>query len=264
MIYDSRSEDMDEKSVLAEMNPAVKLFCLLFLTVSYILVDTGFGLLFSLAFLFALLYLSQLDFTVISSAVRRLLPLLIFVTLLNFCFSSPASAFIRWWVFAPSVMGVLRGLWICLKIIEIVVIFDMFNALTEPAELFSPLAVLFRPFSVIGIAPEQIAIAVSSSFWFIEYLKKKFSEISQLKKNSGAVLDVGAGRLDPTEKINLLMPVLYEAFWTARERAALLEARGVPVYLRKNADFPKSISLYDYCAVTVCAAFFAVQMIIFR
>lgn len=264
MICDSRSEDMDERSVFAEMNPAVKLFCLLLLTVSYILVDTGFGLAFSLAFLFALLYLSQLDFTMISSAIRRLFPLLFFIILLNCCFSSPDTAFIRWWIFAPSVMGALRGLWISLKITEIVVLFDMFNVLTEPVELFSPLAVLFRPLSVLGIAPEQIALAVSSSFWFVEYLKKKFSEISQIRKNSGVIRDAVSAGSSLTEKISLLMPVFYEAFQTARERAAVLEARGVPEYLRNNTGFPKDISLYDYCAITVCIAFFAVQMIIFR
>lgn len=262
MIYDSPGEAMDEKSVLSQMNPAVKLFCLLFLTVSYILVDSGFGLVFSVVFLLILLYLSQLDFRVVSSAIKRLFPLLIFVAFLNGCFASPDTAFFRWWIFAPSVMGALRGLWIALKIVEIVVLFDMFNALTEPSELFSPLAVLLRPLSLLGIAHEQIALMVSSSFWFLGYLNKKFSEISHLH-SSGEIGKAMSDPSDPAEKTRLLMPVLYDAFQTARERAALLEARGVPEYLRDHSDFPKNISLHDYCAVTVCAAFFAVQMIIF-
>ena len=264
MIYDSPGEAMDERSVLAQMNPAVKLFCLLFLTVSYILVDSGFGLAFSVVFLFVLLYLSQLDFRVLSSAMKRLFPLLLFVTFLNGCFASPDTAFFRWWIFAPSVMGTLRGLWIAVKIVEIVVLFDMFNALTEPAELYAPLAMLFRPLSLLGIAHEQIALTVSSSFWFLDVLKNKFSEIAQMHSDSGVIGKAMSGRSDPAEKTRLLMPVLYDAFQTARERAALLEARGVPEYLKNHSDFPKTILLADYCAVTVCAAFFAVEMIIFR
>ena len=263
MIYDSHGEDMDGRSVYDEVNPAVRLFCLLFLTVSYILVDSALGHLFAFAFLLALLYLSQLDFSEVLSSVKWLLPLLLFVIFLNFCFSSPQTAFFKCWVFAPSVPGAVRGALICLKISEITVLFDMFNALTKPEELVSTLNTVFRPLSLLGIAHEQISAAVSSSFWFLDYLKKKFYEISQLQKSSGLYCEAKPSRSYPADKIKLLLPTLYEAFYTARERAALLEARGVPEYLRKNTDFPKQLSMYDYCAMTVCAAFFAVQLIIF-
>ncbi len=263
MIYDSRSEDMDKKSVFAEINPAVRLFCLLFLTASYILTDSFFGCLFALAYLFALLYLSQLDFAVVTSAVKRLFPLLLFITLLNSCFYSPKTAFFRWWVIAPSLKGFVRGLMLGLKITEIVVLFDIFNALTEPMELASTLAAVLRPLSLLGIAHEQISVTVSSAFWFLDLLKNKFSEISRLKKNTGSFRAEKQGRSDPGEKGRLLIPVLFEAFHAARDRAALFEARSVPEYLRNNSDFPKKISMYDYCAVTVCAAFFALQLIVF-
>ena len=263
MIYDSRGEDMDKNSAYNEMNPAVRIFCLLLLTVSYILVDSGLGHLFALAFFFALVYLSQLDFLVVTQAIKRLFPLVLLVTILNFCFSSPKTAFLRWWVLTPSVSGAFKGLLISLKIIEIVVIFDIFNALTEPMELFSTFGILFRPLSLLGIAHEQIAAAVSSAFWFLDFLRKKFYELSQLQKNSGVCSEAKPRRFDPADKMKLLLPVLFEALHTARERAVLLEARGVPGYLRNNTDFPKHISLYDYCAMTVCIAFFAVQLIIF-
>ena len=122
---------------------------------------------------------------------------------------------------------------------------------------------LFRPLSLLGIEKEQIAITISSSFWFLKFLKLKFSEISRLNKTAAIDFPTGSGRSSAAEKSKILLPVLHEAFQTARERADLLEARGVPEYLRSHTEFPKKISIYDACALTVCTAFFAVQIIIF-
>lgn len=264
MIYDSHGEDMDERAVFDEMNPAVSLFCLVLLSVSYILVDSLLGHLFALAFLFTLIYLSQLDFTVVTTAIKKLVPLLFFVFLLNFCFASPPSAFFRWWVFAPSVQGGLKGLSTSVKIIEIVVIFDIFNALTESVMLIPVLCAVLRPLSLLGISHEQIAITVYSALWFFSFMKDKSAQISVMQKSSGVLREESGGRrFDPAGKMRLFTPLLYESVNAAREKAILFEARGVPEYLRENTKIPSHVSMYDYCAMTVCAAFFAVQLIIF-
>lgn len=263
MIYGSQSEDMDEKTVFEKINPAVRLFCLLFLTVSYILAHSFSGHLFAFVFLLTLLYLSQLDLSVITSAIKRLFPLLLFVSVLNFCFSSPKTAFFRWWVLAPSVPGALRGLLISIKIVEIVVIFDMFNAMTEPMSLVSTLSAVFRPLALFKVEYEQIAIMIASSFLFFDDIKKRAEEIMLLGRYSGADRTEGSRRFDSTGKLRVLLPVLYESFIAARERAFLMDARGIPAYLRSNTKLPAGITFYDYCAMTVCAAFFAFEMIVF-
>lgn len=264
MIYNSRDEGAGKRPVPADMNPAVKLFCLLLLAASYLSVSSPFGHLFAAAFLLALLYLSELPFRAVTSVIKRLFPLLGFVTLLNFCFFSPENAFFRWWIISPSVSGAVRGVCISLKIVEIVALFDVFNALTSPAELIFPLAVLFRPLSLLGIESEQIAITLSASFSFPDVLKDEFEKISRLQSQSGSGFPAGKKHISPREKSKLLLPVLYEALNRTRERAALLEARGVPEALKTYAEFPKKLSIVDVGALTVCTAFFALQLIIFR
>ena len=195
MSCDSHSGDIAEKNVLAGIDPAIKLVCLAILTAAFIFADSLLGHILTAVFLAALFYLAQIAPAAVKSSVGRLLPLLLFVCMLDFCFYSPETAFYSLWIFTPSVNGVLRGIGTAAKIVEIAVLFDLLRCLTEPMSLGAPLAVILRPLTV-------------------------------------------------------------------KERAVVLESRGMAENFGKICQNRTELSIYDYCAVTVSIAFFAVQLII--
>ncbi len=262
MIYDSHSGGIGEKNVLAGIDPAIKLVCLTILTAAFIFADSLLGNILTAVFLTALFYLAQIAPAAVKGSVGRLLPLLLFVCVLDFCFYSPETAFYRCWILTPSVNGALKGIGTSAKIVEIAVLFDLFRCLTEPMSLGAPLAVVLRPLTVLGISPDRIALTAASSFLFYDLFKKKLDEISEIQKNRGIQCREKRRRFDSTAKLRLLRPALYYALCEVKERAAVLESRGITKNFGKICRTRTELSVYDYCAITVSIAFLAVQLIV--
>lgn len=262
MSCDSHSGDIAEKNVLAGIDPAIKLVCLAILTAAFIFADSLLGHILTAVFLAALFYLAQIAPAAVKSSVGRLLPLLLFVCMLDFCFYSPETAFYSLWIFTPSVNGVLRGIGTAAKIVEIAVLFDLLRCLTEPMSLGAPLTVILRPLTVLGVSPNRIALTVASSFLFYDLFRKKLDEIWEIQKNKGIQRWEKRRRFDSAAKLRLLRPALYYALCEVKERAVVLESRGMAENFGKICQNRTELSIYDYCAVTVSIAFFAVQLII--
>ncbi len=260
MIRTSRG-DYDEKNALAGIDPAIKLVCLIFLTASFIFAHSALAHVLTAVFLAALYYLAQIGLKSAKATVKNLLPLMLFVCLLNFCFASPSSAFYTLWMFAPSVNGAFKGLGMAAKALEIALLFDLFRCLTEPMSLAAPLSALFRPLSLLGISPDRVAFTMASSFYFFDAFIVKLNEVSEMQKNRGLRLRE-KDCFDSVVKLRLLRPVLFLALSEAKDRAALLEARGITENFGKISQMHIEPTVYDYCAMTVSVAFFAVQLII--
>ena len=260
MIRTSRGE-YDEKNALAGINPAIKLVCLIFLTASFIFAHSVLAHVLTAAFLAAVYYLAQVGLQSAKISVKNLLPLLLFVCVLDFCFASPTSAFYVLWLFTPSVNGAVKGLGTAAKVLEIALLFDLFRCLTEPMSLAAPLSLIFRPLSLLSISPGRAALTVASSFYFFDAFIANLNEISEMQKNKGLRIRE-KDRFDSAVKLRLLRPALFLALSEAKEQAALLEARGVTDNFGKISRMHIEPTVYDYCAMTVSVAFFAVQLII--
>lgn len=262
MTRDSHGEYMDERNVLEGINPAIKLGCLLILTVSFVFAESLLAHIFTLTFLSAVFYLAQIGPASVKTPLIRLLPLMFFVFALDLCFASPETAFYSLWIFKPSLSGAIKGIGTAAKIAEIAVLFELFSRLTEPMSLCAPLTAVFRPLSLLGISPEHIALTLASSFAFFDLLQQRFDEIAEIQKNRGR-RNEKRGRFDTESNLRLLRPALYCALCDVREKALLVEARGVPESLAGALKARMELSMYDYCAMVVSTAFFAVQLIIF-
>ena len=250
------------KSLPHRIDPAVKLICFSLLIAAVLLSSTAPGYLAMVFVAAALSYLAQLEPGEALAGVKRLRWLLMLILFLNFVFAFPDKAFFRWWIFAPSVDGLVSGLEIVLRLSLILVLANVLSCTTAPLKLCGAIQTLLQPLKYIKVPTAHIALMITISLRFIPALFQELDEIRLAQQARGMRFE----KPGFTDRANALKPLLVPLFMSALKKSGSLsdsvESRGYRMDGRGavvNSIAPDRI---DWAALLVCGAVFAMQLII--
>ena len=241
------------QTLLHRLCPWVKLLCLVLLLVAVVTTASlwGYGL---LALLTAcLIAVSRLRLRDVFSSAWRLRWFFLIIFLMNLCFFSPQTPWIKWWIFTPSLEGLWQGVHVVTRVLLLLLMSNLLTATTAPLAMTDAFHVLLSPLRIVRLPVGQIAMILSVAMQFIPTLFEEADAIRKAQTARGAKFDSRKLRDKAAAVLPLAVPIFLAAFKRADELSLAMEARGY----RPGSGMGRSKQSFVWCdaaALILCAA----------
>lgn len=238
-------------SPIHRLDSRVKLIALLLAIVSILLVDSlaGYGIL--VVFIGLTVLLSRISLATALSAASKLAWFFVVIFMMNTAFFSPENAWLSWWIFTPSLAGMMQGIDVVLKVLLVLVVSNIVTGATAPLEITKALESLFMPVKVIGIPTEQIAMILSIAIQFIPTLSEETDMIRKAQMARGARFDSRNLIEKARAVLPMVIPIFFTAFKRADELSLAMEARGYRSAAHRTRKVFSPLQWQDFAALAV-------------
>ena len=212
-------------SPVHRLDPRTKLVLLVVYIVALFLATgwISYGIVF--AFLAFAVAISQIPLKAIFTGLKPLAFILVFTGILNLLFTTGENLLIRFWVISIYWEGVVRALFMMLRILMLICGTFLLTYTTSPISLTDGLESLLSPLKKIRLPVHELAMMMCIALRFIPTLIEETDKIMSAQKARGA--DFESGNLIQRVKalIPILVPLFISAFRRADELATAMECR---------------------------------------
>jgi energy-coupling factor transport system permease protein len=211
-------------SLLHRLDPRTKIILLFLFIIGIFVFDTplSYGLL-SL-FTVSLIYFSQVPMRMMIKSIKPLWWILLFTFLINLC-SVSGEAFAHIWIFALTWEGLRQAVFICLRLILLILLSSLLTFTTSPLALTDALENLMGPFKRLGMPAHELAMMMTIALRFVPTLIEETDKIMKAQKSRGSDFSSGSLLHRVKSLIPILVPLFISAFRRADELAMAMEAR---------------------------------------
>ena len=215
------------KSYLHKADPRIKLIMtMIFIIVSF-LCKNIFGFIGLLLYTFLLVLISRIPMKMILKAVRPIMFILLFTTLINvFWTQGTTSPLFSWRFIAIYKEGLYNAFFMIVRITALVIGASVLvTYTTTPIALTDAIESLLSPLKKIKVPVHDFAMMMTIALRFIPTLVDETEKIMSAQKARGA--DFSNGSLIKRAKalIPILIPLFVSAFRRADELATAMECR---------------------------------------
>ena len=246
-------------SLLHRLDARAKLLSLIALVVALIYTGSAAGYGIMAALTAFLVFFAGLDLRTAFASVRRVVPFFLVIFLMNALFYDGGEALWSWWIFRPSTAGAIIGANVVLKLIFLMILFNILMSTTPPMKVTAALAALLQPLGYIGIPVNELALMISVAIQFIPTLMEETETIRKAQTARGAKFDSPRLRDKAQSIMPLVIPIFISAFRRADELATAMEARGYRGGKRRAAG-NTPLQGCDFAAMLVTTAICLVQI----
>ena len=246
-------------TVLHKITPWVKLLCFLLLLAAVVTTRSflGYGLLTLLTA--CLIAVSRLRLQDVFSSAWRLRWFFLTVFLMNLCFFSPQAPWVSWWIFTPSMAGLLQGVHVVARVLLLLVMSSLLTATTAPLAMTDAFRVLLAPLRLVRLPVGQIAMILSVAMQFIPTLFEEADAIRKAQTARGAKFDSKKLLDKAAAVLPLAVPIFLAAFKRADELSLAMEARGYRPGCGMGGK-KQPFAWHDAAALVLCAVLCAMYI----
>jgi energy-coupling factor transport system permease protein len=249
-------------SLIHQLDCRIKLFALFIIIATVLLIDSLVGYGIMIAFTGFIILLSGISLNTVLSSVNKLYWFFILILLMNTVFYSPDNAWFSFWIFTPSLSGLMQGIDVVLRVLLVLVISNVLTSATSPMEITNALESLISPLQIFGIPTAQIAMILSIAVQFIPTLSTETDMIRKAQMARGARFDSPKIIEKAEAVLPLVIPIFFAAFKRADELSMAMEARGYRTALGRTKKAFGVLQLQDYSALAIVVALCVVQIMI--
>ena len=213
------------KSAVHSMDPRMKIF----LTLAYIVLVFfvtnfwGYGML--LLFLGVAVALAKVPAGYMLRSLKPLRFILIFTMLLNIFFTREGKVLVDWWIFTITDEGILRAVFMALRMAFLVAGTCILMLTTSPIALTDGLERLLSPLKVVHFPAHELAMMMTIALRFIPTLLDEADKIMKAQMARGADFESGNLFARAKSMVPLMVPLFVSAFRRADELAMAMESR---------------------------------------
>lgn len=211
-------------SIINKLDPRVKLCGVVVYIAAVFIINNIFGLLFIIAALGVLIYLSKVPLRHIMKGLRFVWFLVIIAIFFNLFFSE-GDIIWRWWIFHMSRQGILRAAFFAVRLVCVIVGSSMLTYTTTPTNLTAGLEKVMQPLNKIHFPGHEIAMMMSIALRFIPILSEEINKIIKAQLARGADFDSGGIIVKAKGMIPIMIPLFISAFRRASDLATAMESR---------------------------------------
>lgn len=158
--------------------------------------------------------------------LRPILWLILLTFILHIFITRGGPLLIDWGWLHIYQEGVVRGLFIALRIFFLIMITTLLTLTTTPIDITDGLEALLKPFKAIRMPVHEFALMISISLRFIPTLMGETDKIMKAQMARGSDFTSGPIKERIRAIIPLLVPLFISAFRRAEDLALAMEARG--------------------------------------
>lgn len=213
-------------SLLHRMDPRSKMVAMFILMVA-IFIPSGFigyailGLSIS-----ASLLLAKLNFTMILKAMKPMIFMLGFLTLINIFVLRTGHVLFSYGSFTIYSDAIYQTLYITVRLVLMIMTTTLLTATTKPLDLTLAIEDLLSPLKRFGFPAHEIAMMISIALRFIPTLIDETNRIMKAQASRGVDLKEGSLKEKLMAILSLIVPLFVSSFQRAEELADAMEARG--------------------------------------
>ncbi len=213
------------KSSIHRLDPRTKLLSLIVYIVALFVAKTWLSYLICFAFLALCVFISKIPLKSIFRGLKPLIFILVFTGILNVFFTSGETVLVDWWIFTITLEGVIRAVYMIVRIMMLVSATFLLTYTTSPIALTDGLESLLSPLKKLHFPVHELAMMMCIALRFIPTLIEETDKIMSAQRSRGA--DFESGKLMERVKalIPILVPLFIGAFRRADELATAMECR---------------------------------------
>jgi energy-coupling factor transport system permease protein len=240
-------------SPLHRLDPRVKIVLSVALAIALFTRHSYLALGIYAAVLAIALALSGLSAAVVWRSLRPALALILITLLVQLLFAS-GTPLAAWGPFHITAHGIELAVFLCIRLMLLVLIGLLLTATTAPVPLTDGLAWLLRPLSYVRVPTEEIALMVTIALRFIPTLIAELQAITMAQRARGARFGSGSPLRRARSLIPVLVPLFVISFKRADELATAMEARCYEPGVRRTRLHPLHAGRLDMAAAFIVAA----------
>lgn len=235
-------------SFIHRLDPRTKILAVLFYMTGLFVLDTLESYLAVTVITLFIIWLSKVPLSYLLKGLKPILVILAFTFTLHL-FLTPGTEIWRLGPLKVTLEGVLRGTFMSLRLIYLILVTSLLTLTTSPISLTDGLEKLLGPGRRIGIPAHELAMMMSIALRFIPTLLEETDKIMKAQMARGA--DFESGNLWQRAKgmVPLLVPLFVGAFRRADELAMAMEARCYRGSVGRTKMKQLVMSLRDYVAL---------------
>lgn len=211
-------------SIIHKLDPRTKITAIFLYIVGLFLAKTA--LTFAVAYGVAVVFLLMSKIS-IKTYLRGLKPLwfiIVFTAVMQLLFI-PGEVLWSWWVLKVTYEGIIMAIFMCSRLVLLVVVTSVLTLTTTPIELTNGIEAILKPFEKVGVPAHALAMMMSIALRFIPTLVDETDKIIKAQSARGA--DFESGNLIARAKalLPILVPLFLSALKRADDLALAMEAR---------------------------------------
>ncbi|HET7616464.1 MAG TPA: energy-coupling factor transporter transmembrane protein EcfT, partial [Bacillales bacterium] len=170
--------------------------------------------------------LSRVPFYYLYKGLRPILWIILLTFLLHVFMTHQGDLLFQWGPIHINEGGVIRGIYIALRIFFLIVVTTLLTLTTTPIDITDGMEMLLAPFKKAGLPVHEFALMISISLRFIPTLMEETEKIMKAQQARGTEFSSGPLKDRILAIIPLLVPLFINAFKRAEDLALAMEARG--------------------------------------
>ena len=243
-------------SVLHRMDPRMKLVLTVLYIVTVFLAKNVWCYVALLLSAIILILASRLSLKVVLRGIRPILFILIFTMLINVFFTKGETVLFSFWRIAVYREGVIRALFMALRVTVLVVGTSVFlTYTTSPIVLTDAIESLLSPLKKIRIPVHDFAMMLTIALRFIPTLVEETDKIMNAQKARGAAFDTGNLFSRAKALVPVIIPLLVSSFNRADELATAMECRCYRGDIGRTRFVRMRLHARDFVALFLFVAF---------
>lgn len=211
------------RTIIERLDPRVKWFALLLLSLVILSIDSGLGIMLSTGLILVLLQLARISLRTWFRLVRPFLWMLFFFWTVSAVTFSRADVWLG--PIGINVQGAVQGGIGVLRFLLIIILGIVFTETTSGAPLREGFEWLIRPLRKAGVPVRDVSLAVSITLQFVPWILETFLRLRKSLGSRG--LDtIGMRKWAPNQLAYLFIPLLIAVIKMGDELAIAIESRG--------------------------------------
>jgi len=208
---------METNSVFHRLDPRTKILSVFIIMLSFLMLETGTSYVIATIFIFCVLGLSKIPFSVFMRGLKPILFILTFTFVYNVLLTK-GTVIWSWSFIEVTMEGLQNGVRFVWRIILLVLLASILTLTTKPLELASGLEKLLAPLSKLHVPVEQFSLMIVIAIRFIPTILQELDRIVLAQKARG--LDIV--NLPIVKRILAYIPILVPLLFTTIQRAEQL------------------------------------------
>ncbi len=213
------------KSYVHNLDPRLKIVFLIAYIVAIFLAKNFYGLACCFLVLAFAIGFSRVPVLRVFKAIKGILFLIVFTTLLNLLFYNGETVYAEWWIFTITKEGILFSVFLVIRLVLLITCSSLLTYTTTPVALTDGIESLLFPLTLIRFPVRELAQIMSIALRYIPILIDETERIMNAQKARGANFESGGLVSRVKAVIPVLIPLLLSSFRRAEELGDAMEAR---------------------------------------
>ena len=211
-------------SKIHKLDPRTKIIVMLLFIVGIFFVNSYTPYLLVGAYLFMVIKLSHVPFSMVLRGVKPLKWILIITFVVNVLFM-PGDILYKIGFIKITSQGIHMAIKMAIRLMLLVMGTSMLTFTTSPIEMTDGIEELLKPMKKIGVPAHEIAMMMTIALRFIPTLVEETDKIMKAQMARGADFESGNVLNRAKNLVPLLVPLFINSFRRADELATAMEAR---------------------------------------